>query len=339
MEQEISTKNTKAQILEAYEKLLAQVKSSKNEVPKQAQEEKLRFATVEKVAKVSETGITSEIGALKNRVGSSLDELGQKLTNEFKKLEEIREAISIEKKSLEDLYSLTATTDSLAAMILAQKEQKEQFETEWKAKKEAFEQEMAELRTLWKLEKEKQLSEEKEYNAELKKKRVREEEEYQYKLKIERQKEKDNYEAQKLKLEKELAEKQAAFEKEFEERKTKIEEAETELVELRKKNEAFPEELSKAVEQTYKTTTEKLNLQHKFETELKEKEVDGELKLKAQTITALNQKIKEMEITIKELSQKTATAELSVKDIAMKAIESSAKPYYMEKTKGTAAAE
>jgi hypothetical protein len=42
MEQEISTKNTKAQILEAYEKLLAKVKSSKNEVPKQAQEEKLQ---------------------------------------------------------------------------------------------------------------------------------------------------------------------------------------------------------------------------------------------------------------------------------------------------------
>ncbi len=339
MEQEITSKNTKVQILEAYDKLVQRVKNLKNEVPKQVQEESVRNTKVEKVANVSEVGIIAEITGLKSKVNTSLDELEKKLTDEFKKLEDIREAISIEKKNLDDLYSLTATTDSLAAMILAQKEQKETFETEVQFKKEAFEQEMAELRELWKTEKAKQLTEEKEYYAELKKKRVREDDEYQYKLKIDRQKESDVYETKKQKLEKELVDKKAAFEKEFDERKTKIDEAETELFELRKKNEAFPEELAKAVDQTFIATTEKLNLQHKFETELKEKEVDGELKLKTQTVNALNQKIKEMEAIIKELSQKTATAESSVKDIAMKAIESSAKPFYIEKNKSSSTSE
>ena len=45
------------------------------------------------------------------------------------------------------------------------------------------------------------------------------------------------------------------------------------------------------------------------------------MKLKEQTILAMNGKIKEMENNIKEMSQKTAKAETSVKDIAMKAIE------------------
>jgi hypothetical protein len=39
------------------------------------------------------------------------------LLEEFKKLEDIRAAIAVEKQNMEDLYSLSATTDLLAAMI------------------------------------------------------------------------------------------------------------------------------------------------------------------------------------------------------------------------------
>jgi len=136
MEQEISTKNTKAQILAAYDGLLNKVQNAKAEVPKKVQEEKQREEKIMKSAKVSESGIVSEISLLKSKVGSSFDELEGKLLEEFKKLEELREAISIEKENLKDVYSLTATTDSLAAMLLAQKEEKEKFEVEMKAVKE-----------------------------------------------------------------------------------------------------------------------------------------------------------------------------------------------------------
>jgi len=49
----------------------------------------------------------------------------------------------------------------------------------------------------------------------------------------------------------------------------------------------------------------------------------------------LRTKIKDLEAFTKELTQKTATAEISVKDIAIKAIESSGKMHYFEKTKET----
>ena len=58
----------------------------------------------------------------------------------------------VEKQYLEDLYSLTANTDSLAAMLLAHKEKNDSFEKEMKEKKE-----------LWENEKAKQKTEEKEY--------------------------------------------------------------------------------------------------------------------------------------------------------------------------------
>ena len=325
MEQEITSKNTKAQIIEAYEKLLDKVKEVKSEVPKQMQEEKVRNEKVEKVAKVSSGGITTEISALKNKVGTSLEELEKKLSDEFNKLEDIREAIGIEEKNLEDLYALTATTDSLAAMILAQKEQKEGFEIETRAGKEGFEQEMSELRELWKAEKEKQINEEKEYQAEIKKNRLREEDEYQYKLKIERQKDKDLYESKKLKLETELSDNKAEFEQEIANREADIKEAEQELAELRKANKEFPVKLEKALADKEKSTVEQLTSKFEFESKLLANQNEGELKLKEQSIASLKEKIAEMQQMLKELSEKANKAENSVKDIAVKAIESSSK--------------
>jgi DNA-binding transcriptional MerR regulator len=62
-----------------------------------------------------------------------------------------------------------------------------------------------------------------------------------------------------------------------------------------------------------------------FESKLIEKQNEGELKLKEQTIISLQEKIKEMQAQIKELTQKANLAESNVKDIAVKAIESSSK--------------
>ena len=325
MEQEISVKSTKAQILAAYDELLKKVQNAKAEVPKQVQEEKQREEKISKAAKVSENGIVSEITSLKNRVSTSLDDMGKKLLDEFKKLEEIREAITVEKENLEDLYSLSATTDSLSAMLLVQKEEKEKFEMEMKAAKEAFETEMKELREVWRVEKEKQLNEEKEYSDQLKKTRKREEEEYQYKQKIERQKDNDEYGAKKAKLENELSEKKAAFEQEMAAREANVKSAEQELEELRKSNEEFPVKLDKAIADKEKEVTSRLKTQFDFESKLLAKQNEGELKLKEQTITSLKEKIADMQQVIKQLTDKANKAEGNVKDIAVKAIESSSK--------------
>ena len=143
----------------------------------------------------------------------------------------------------------------------------------------------------------------------------------------------DIFEEKKANQEKELAEKKKAFELEIAQREAQVVAAENELKELRSKNAAFPAELEKAVNAAVKSVTEKLQSTFGFEKELKAKEIEGELKLKDQTIETLKNKIKDLETSLKELSQKTVTAEASVKDIAMKAIESSSKPYFTERTK------
>ncbi|MDR0830008.1 MAG: hypothetical protein LBN95_07850, partial [Prevotellaceae bacterium] len=257
MEKEVSEKNTKVEILKAYESLLKDVQQAKQDVPKQQQEEKVKKETLEKVADINNESILKSVVSLKSNLNNSLDELTLHLTEEFKKLENIRAAISLEKKSLDDLYSLSANTDSLAAMLLAQKE-----------KRESFEQEISDKRTQWEQEKAKHETTEKEYLAELQKSRKRDEEEYAYNQKIKRQKEQDIYDNQKAELEKELKEKKITFDKEIAGREQALKITENELSELRKNNTEFPEKLEKSLKEKETEISEKLKTKYDFDIQI-----------------------------------------------------------------------
>jgi hypothetical protein len=355
MEPEISLKNTKNEILSAYEDALKQLQGQKNTEPKQAQEEKRQFEVVKKASENTTEGIVTGITTLKLNVAKELDKLSEQLSSEYKKLEDIQLAMRLEKKNLEELYQVTANADSLAAMIQAQKEKKALFETEMADKRlvledkmkadklnsdekirnenDAFETTMKAQKELAKTEQAKWAEQQKELKEKTEKDRKREEEEYAYNLKLTRKKETDLYEEKKASQEKELAEKKKAFELEIAQREAQVVAAENELKELRTKNAAFPAEIDKAVATAVKLATEKLQAEFRFERELTAKQNEGDIKLKEQTVETLKSKIKDMDAIFAELSKKASVAETSVKDIAMKAIESSSKPYFTERTK------
>lgn len=325
MEQQLSEKSTKAEILKAYDALLKNVQTAKANVPKQVQEEKQKKETLEKVADTSNDGIVKDITTFKSSLNNSLDEIQQNLTHEFKKLEEIRAAISIEKKSLEELYSLSANTDSLATMLLVQKEKKESFEKTMKEKEDAFAHEVAIKKEEWELEKNKQKLAEKEYIDDLNKRRKREEDEYLYAVKIKRQKEQDEYETKKNQLEKELADKKERFEQEILSRELNLKNAEAELMELRKYNAEFPAKLEKALKDKEAEVIQRLQTKYEFDMKLMEKQNEADIRLRDQTIASLQEKIKEQQVQLKEYTDKANRAEENVKDIAVKAIENASK--------------
>ena len=322
---EVTEKNTKAEILKAYEILLKDVQTAKADVPKLVQEEKQRKETLDKVAKISNETIVKSITVLKSDLSNSLDEILKNLSEEFRKLEEIRAAIAVEKKSLEDLYSLSANTDSLAAMLLTQKEKKEIFEKEIKEKSEAFTIEITAKKEQWEIEKAKQKAEEKEYTDELTKRRKREEEEYAYNLKISRQKEQDAYDSKKLQLEKELVDKKAKFEQEVSSRELNLKNTETELAQLRINSTEFPAKLDKALKDKETEVTKQLQTKYGFDIQLMDKQSVADIRLKDQTIISLQEKIKEQQEQLKEYAEKANRAEANVKDIAVKAIENASK--------------
>jgi len=347
MEPEISLKNTKNEILAAYEEALKKNQSQKTTEPKQVQEEKRQVEVVKKASENTTEGIVNGITSLKLNVAKDLDKLSELLTAEFKKLEDIQSAIRLERQNLEELYQLSANADSLAAMLQAQKEKKALFEAEIadkrnafdekmkadkisfdekiKIENESFETSMKAQKELWKAEQIKWAEQQKENKDKSDKDRKREEEEYVYNLKLTRKKESDLYEEKKASLEKALTEKKTAFDKDIAQREAEVVAAEMELKELRTKNADFPAETEKAVTSAMKAITEKLQAEFRFEKELTAKQTEGEIKLKEQIIETLKSKIKDMEAITSELSKKAVTAETSVKDIAMKAIESSGK--------------
>ncbi|MDR1610215.1 MAG: hypothetical protein LBS08_01740 [Candidatus Symbiothrix sp.] len=325
METSVSEKSTKAEILKAYESLLKNVQQVKADNPKQMQEENRKKEIVEKVSGITNDSIVKSIANLKSELNGSLDGILQSLSNEFKKLEEIRAAISVEKKTLDDLYSLSANTDSLAAMLLVQKEKVESFEKAMREKEAAFQSEMSEKKEQWELEKAKQKAAEKEYTDELAKGRKREEDEYTYNLKIKRQKEQDDYDSRKSLLEKELTEKKAEFNRDIAQREAELKNAEAELTELRKNNAEFPARLEKTLKDKETEVTKRLQTQYEFDVKLMGQQNEADIRLKDQTIASLQDKIKELQAQLKENSDKANRAEANVKDIAVKAIENASK--------------
>jgi hypothetical protein len=368
MEKKVSATSTKNEILEAYNEALAQLQKSKTEAPKVVKEQEEKKAVVKAASENTESSLVKNIAELKLTINSALDKVADALVAEQKKLSQITEAINIEQIRLEDLYQINAGADSLATLLLVQKQKKEQFEAEIDdkqqkaseeilAKKTAFETELNEKKAKWTKEQQEHDLAVKERDTLLQKERKREEEEYAYNIKTTRKKEQDIYlqlkESQENQLadqkflaekqvaelkaaaEKEVTEKRKAFEKEIAEREQVVSAREAEFAELKKKAETFPVELQKAVTQAEKTVAEKLQTTYKFESQLKDKEFEGELKLREQTIITLQLRIKDLETLNKQLTQKVDGSEINVKEIAIKAIESSSNIRLFEKEKST----
>jgi len=342
MAKETVTKtSTKNEIFDAYETLLKKVADLETLKPQEIKEKEDKKALVEKTSDITSNTIVKGIAELKLKLGSSLDQVEESLLAEHKKLNEIRQAIDIQKTLIDDLYKVKITADSLAAMLLAHKEKKQQIESEEQELKlklqqlrDEFDAEMAIKKTDWDKEKAKIQLEIKEERERLKKEHQREEDDYSYNLQIKRRKEQDDYTEKRRKTELDFLTMTSEKEKELGGRENAVREKEEAFGMLQEKVSDFDDELAKTVKITEKNLTERLTSQFGFEKELLLKDHEGAIKLKEQTIQTLENRIKEQESYIKQLTQKTELADKSVKDIAIKAIESSGKVQLFDTTVG-----
>ena len=317
----ISEKSKKSEILEAYQELLKKIEET---TPISSQEKKVEKEKQEILfnsLKLNDEKIIKNIVHLKLTMGQNLDQLEQVFSEEYRKLSDLQKAIEIETKSIEELYEIKKNARTLEALLLAQKERKDQFDLKMEKMEEELTQEIEVKKQLWKKEEEGFETEKKEQALQLKKERMREEEDYNYALQLKRKKDNNLYEEKKQALEKELLEKKLALETEFSKREKIISAQEEEFKNLKKEVELFPQKIEDSVKQTENSITEKLEREFSYKTELKTQEYAGEKKLNLQTISSLKEKIKEQEEIINQLTQKANTAGNQVQTIAIKAIE------------------
>jgi len=320
----LSITNTKQEMMEAYQaamKLLDEQKQLELKPEKKLEEKKAR-ETVRIADSLSSEGVIQEISGLKIEIGKVLTQIGDKLEDQVGKFKAIQNAILLKEKELQELYEIEKSAMTLAALIEAQNQKKQQFETEMSARKEELSLEIQNARYEWTKEKADYETQVKERDAAEKKKRDREKEEYEYGFKRQQQIAKDKYEDEKGRLEKEILLTKERMDGELSGREKIIAAKEEELNDLRKRVALFPKELDAAGAKAVKETGERLTWEAKNREELLKKEFTGEKNVLTTRIESLEKTVKEQSAQIAALTQFLEKANQKVQEIAVKALES-----------------
>jgi hypothetical protein len=331
-------KNAKGEGLKAYNEMRKRLQEEKETDIKTTLVFEEEQRTVASALAQPDDEIIKSITDIKIQIAKDLDSISEKRLTEFKKLSEIEKAAVIETKRLQELYEISHGAEALTALVRTQDELRVKFDEEMEEKKAAFSIEMDEARKKWEKERSTIEEEIEEHRSRVDRERKQEEDEYIYKIAKKRQTETDTYEQKKTALEKELAQKREAFDKEFGAREAAIKSQEQELADLKKKAAAFPAELDKAIKETEKNVRERIEIQYKHQAEILQKEIEGERKLHLQAIASLEAKINEKDALIAQLTKKTDETGRQIQDIAVKAIDGASKlrviREYPEKERG-----
>jgi hypothetical protein len=319
----MTMKNTKREMLAAYNEVLQRLteKSAAELKPVEEIKEKEEEQAVAVADTLTTEGIVQDISALKLETGKLLSQVSDRLEEEVHKYRQVKRAVEVRESQLQEIYEIEKSALSLAALIEAQHQKRQEIETELAARKEQLVGEIESQRAEW--EKESKLHEEavKERDAAEKKQREREREEYVYAFDREQQLAREQFEDQKARLEREIASRKEQMERELSERERVIAEKEGELNELRKQVSAFPKELESAVTKAVKEAVQRVELEARNSETLLNKQFEGERNVLNARIQALEKTVKEQSEQIAKLSQQVEKAYSQVQDIAVKAIE------------------
>ena len=321
----LSDKNTKQEMLEAYRALVRQLQEKRAAElnPEKQLQEKRGEEAVAVAADLAPDGVERALGNLKADIGQSLAQIAERMAAEVTRFKAIQRAVESKERELQELYGIEKAATSLAALIEAQHQKRQDFEVELARQKEELNREIESTRADWEKERKAREGELRERDALEKKNREREKEEFAYVFKREQQSVRDKLQDERAALEKEILAKRESVTKEFAEREKALAAQEKELTDLRQKAAASSAELASAVEKAIKDTADRLKLEAKNREELLRKEFDGERNVFAARTEALEKMHKDLSDQTAKLSKQLEAAYQKVQEIAEKAIEGS----------------
>ncbi len=298
--EEITIKNTKAEILDALNAALEREK--KIAITKSNPEKE------EKEIKVAKAIESSKVNVEKNIFSEELN----------KKFNDLEIAIAAEEDKLKNLYGIEKELNELTLVINAGKDCVLEIENNKRIKSEELDNEIKELELKYK-QKSEALQEEYEKMAkDLKTKRDRENEEYEYKIKREREIDSNKWNDEKSERENKLAKAEEETRRLLEEAKEKVEY----IKELEEKVNGIPELLEKEYARGKKEITVELERDHKYETELLKKDYINQIDRQNDKIEALKEEIANVNNLNNMLQEKMDKAYAQLKELATKTVES-----------------
>jgi hypothetical protein len=330
-------KNTKAEILAAYNQLADEKKALETEA-KNIQKQPAPIATPSAKVVPAEPKVTMNAGSSQDKItntiasldsiqlgfGAAVSQLSEKLTTEAAKLSEIRAGVTAEITDLQTLHGLAVDEDTFEELIENYETSSKAFGEELRTRQEAQQQEVQTLTKTW--------SKEQEQNGITVKERVeldrknnqREVQEYKYSLDLARKIDREQHEQQQSGLYYELAETIEAQEKAWTEKELTIAEREKLFHEAKDKVAAFVQDKEKAIEKAKAEGKGIANWQAKIKSDLYSKEVEGQKRFYDGRIESLENTISNQGERLNSLSKQLEAALKQVQDLAVKAIEGSA---------------
>ena len=193
--EEISLKNTKQQLLDAYQALVEKIDSNRNDGE----------PVIEKKKSGKIEGIVRDIEAAAK---TALSELVEKINATAKELEDINRELEDSKRELSETYRLTATAGTLQEFLKLKIEEETEWEKKFLALKESYASETARLVST----------------------RKQQEQEYDYEVSLKRRKDEDKFAAERQAKVEALERRESAVA----EKETELEDLRSKVVEFEK---------------------------------------------------------------------------------------------------------
>jgi len=331
---ELSMKNTKKELLDAYHEMLQKLHEKENAQlrPEQKLKEKKEDSILKAVTGISADGVIQETNKLKQEIGGMLNKLADRLAAEVNKFDQVQLAIEIKERELKEIYEIEKAAATLAALIETQHQEKLRFEEEMAHKQESLTREIEATELQWQKEKAEHQADIKEQQEQEAKNRKRQKEEYQYAFEREQQLARDKFEDEKAKLqvEKQTLENQMKAlkeqtEKELNEREKQINSREKEFESLQAQVAEFPRKMEAAVAKAVEESTRRIELETKYQKDLLQKEFEGQRNVLTAKIQSLEKTVQELNEQTTKLSTQQDAAYQKIQDVAVKAIEGASK--------------
>jgi len=322
----VSNRDTKAQILSAYNDLAKAYRTLESKkpaapTPKPAAKPQRALPPSGDAGGVDVAGVIQKLQSIRAHIGESCSGLQQDLTTEATDLEGLRTRVSETLNQLKQLHTIEVGDETLTTLIANYRATDEAAEETLSSKREAHETDLAAKRAAWRKEQDTHAREVKESLIELKKSRARDAQEYKYELAQKHSAEKDERDQVQKAFEAQLASIRESREAAWAERENAINAREEEYVELSDKAEAFDKALASAKKKGESEGLSIARRETQAKAQLLEKESEGKRRVFELRISSLQEIIEKQQDRIQELSSKLDTALKQTQNLAVKAID------------------
>ncbi|MCT7951592.1 hypothetical protein NG798_17445 [Ancylothrix sp. C2] len=320
----IAEKDSKAKILETFYFLLVERKKIESKVATKEEEaaKEQNKILLENAGKYTVDGIVKGLADLQLEFGTIVNGLSEKLGSESSKLEELKQAIEIEKQNLQEVQQIRVAADALYILTQEHQERLKLIEEKALEQREKLEKEIAETRKIWQKEQEEYEAQVEEEGELLIKQRQQEAEDFVYKLERQRKIETDEYENRARQQERLLQDTEQTYQKQWAEREKVLADNQALFVEFQQRVEKMPEELKKAEEDAKKRAIEDVNRDAKVRVDLTEKEWEKTKEGFDLRIVSLEATIQRQSEQIGELSQQLQETIKQAQELALRAFAS-----------------